>query len=134
MLRWEKSSTCGEKGQLRSLICSMMRRIAYLRGSEMKPIDSQIIIVSNRKSLLLRKHRKNLGAKQMHFRLYLLGIYLSLETSFYFLYMMRGIVQSRPFVKKSKAHFSTKSSFSFAYGRKKRGQSNSFIAFAVQKW
>ncbi len=47
---------------------------------------------------------------------------------------MRGIVQSRPFVKKSKAHFNTKSSFSFAYGRKKRGQSNSFIAFAVQKW
>ena len=64
MLRWERSSMCGKKGGLRSLICSMMRRIAYLRGSEMKPIDSQIIIVSSRKSLLSKKHKKRFENKE----------------------------------------------------------------------
>lgn len=47
---------------------------------------------------------------------------------------MRGIVQSRPFVKKSASRLRSRTHLPFSRGRKKRGQAPSFIAFAAQKW
>lgn len=55
---------CGEKGRLRSLICSMMRQIAYLRGLEMKLIGLQTIIVSSKKSLLSKKPKMGFEDKK----------------------------------------------------------------------
>lgn len=66
--------------------------------------------------------------------MYFQGIYLCCEESFYLLLPMRGIVQSRPFVRKSQKSFSTKSNFSFSTKKRRGRDQHSFFLLFFKKW